>query len=81
VYLGQAPSAARLQVPRECVDAARTVVAEAQRDGDQALEKLRFGLHERFSAPRPLRAMVLDAAFWLTLFLAVFLVFSALFFG
>jgi hypothetical protein len=80
VYLGDAPSTARLQVPEDVVESARTAVTEARRDGSRALAELRFGLHERFSAPRPLRAMLLDVAFWLVLFLTAFWVFSKLFF-
>jgi hypothetical protein len=76
-YLGLL--AARLQVPEEVAETARTAVAEAQRDGDRALEKLRFGKHERFSAPLPLKAMLVDVAFWLTLILTAFWVFKTLF--
>ena len=76
VYLGPAPITSQLQVPEEVMETARTAVAEAQRDGNRALEKLRFGLHERFSAPRPRRAMLLDVAFWLTLFLTTIWAFS-----
>ena len=76
VYLGQAPSTSRLQVPEDVVETARSTLAEAHRDGSRALEKLRFGLHERFSAPRPQREMLLDVAFWLTLFLTTIWAFS-----
>ena len=79
VYLGQAPSSSKLQVPEEVAETARAAVAEAQRDGDRALEKLRFGMHERFSAPLPLKAMLVDVAFWLTLILTAFWVFKTLF--
>ena len=78
VYLGQAPPTSQLQVPEEVMETARAAVAEAQRDGNRALEKLRFGLHERFSAPRPRKAMLLDVAFWLTLFLTAIWVFWSL---
>jgi hypothetical protein len=79
VYMGQAPSTSQLQVSEEALETARTIVAEAQHDGSAALEKLRFGVHERFRAPRPLKSMLLDAAFWLALFLAAIWVLSLLF--
>ena len=78
-YLGWAPSTSHLQVSEETLEAARTVVAEARHDGSAALEQLRFGVHERFRAPRPLKSMLLDAVFWLALFLAVIWVLSLLF--
>jgi len=76
VYLGQAPSTSLLQVPEEAVESARSAVQEAQRDGSKALAQLRFKEHRRFSRARPLRAMLLDVAFWLALFLVAFWVFS-----
>jgi len=80
IYLGQAPSLSKLQVPEESAETARTFVAESERDGNRALEKLRFGLHERFSEPKPLKAMLMDVAFWVTLILVVFFVFAAILF-
>ena len=78
VYLGGAPSTSQLQVPVEDVETARTAVAEAQRDGSRALEKLRFGTHDRFAAPRPVRDLLWDVGFWLTLILTAFWVFKGL---
>lgn len=78
-YIGDAPSSSRLQVPEEVVDVARTVVADARREGSWALEGLRYARHERVTTPRPLRAMLLDAAFWAALILTAFFVFSWLF--
>ena len=39
--------------------------------GDQALARLRFGAHERYREPRPIRDLLWDAAFWLVLILGM----------
>jgi len=68
-YLGQARPTAQLQVPEEVAAAARTAVADAERDGSLPLEGLRYRSNQRFSEPQPVRALLLDVAFWLTIFL------------
>ena len=68
-WLGGARPTAQLRVPEEVAAAARTAVADAERDGSLPLEGLRYRVNERFTAPQPVRALLLDVGFWLTIFL------------
>lgn len=77
----RAAQSARLDVPGDVLDLARSIVTEAREEGSLALEGLRYVRHERPSKPpRRVRALLLDVGFWLALFLIVFLIFSWLFF-